>query len=237
MGFESLFPRPRSWVPASGTASASLAVEAHRASELAAEHFEIEIAARSVVVRHADANALRYAEDVLDRLRAPDGSLPCGRLEDGPDLPVRGYMLRVPIIGSIIRLLGFFDADAGDAATVDAMYRAAEEATARGGGLLFYPEGTRSRGGEIGPFRRGAFRLAVDRQLPIQPVAIVGLDVVYPPGQLLSPVRGRHPVRIRYLEPLHPPYGEGARRDVVRSLAERVLEALVKDLALARTQR
>ena len=52
-----------------------------------------------------------------------------------------------------------------------------------------------------------------------------------------SPVGGRHLVRIRYLEPLHPPYGSGVRRDVVRSLAERVRETLVDELARMRAER
>jgi 1-acyl-sn-glycerol-3-phosphate acyltransferase len=151
--------------------------------------------------------------------------------------PVRGYMLRVPIIGAIIRLLGFFDADAGEAAAFEAMQRAAARARERGGGLLFYPEGTRSKTGSIGAFHRGAFRIAVDHDLPIQPVVIEGLDVAFPPGHLLPPTRGRQLVRIRYLEPLHPPYGEGFRRDVVRALADRVRADLVEALAKLRAER
>jgi 1-acyl-sn-glycerol-3-phosphate acyltransferase len=151
--------------------------------------------------------------------------------------PVRSYMLRVPIVGAAIRLLGFFDADESVVRTLDAMQRAAEQVREKGGGLLFYPEGTRSPTGEIGPFHRGAFRLAVDHDLPIQPVVIEGLDVVFPPGHVIPPVHGRYLVRIRYLEPLHPPYGSGARRDVVRALAERMRRAMIDELARMRAER
>jgi 1-acyl-sn-glycerol-3-phosphate acyltransferase len=150
--------------------------------------------------------------------------------------PIRGYMLRVPLVGRAIRLIGFFDADA-DLATLDAMNHAAARTRACDGALLFYPEGTRSKTGEIGPFRRGAFRAAYDHGLPIQPVVIEGLDVVLPPGRLLPPVYGRYPVRIRYLEPLQPPYGEGPRREVVRALTERVRDLLVDELARMREER
>jgi len=34
--------------------------------------------------------------------------------------PVRGYMLRVPIVGAVIRLVGFFDADAGESVVLEA---------------------------------------------------------------------------------------------------------------------
>lgn len=151
--------------------------------------------------------------------------------------PVRGYMLRVPGVGGVIRLLGFFDADAGEAASFDALQRAAAHARAHGEGLLFYPEGTRSRDGEIGPFRRGAFRAAVDHGLPLQPVLIEGLDAVLPPGSVFAQEDRSHLVRVRYLEPLRPPFGEGPRRDVVRALAERVRRDMQAELARMRTER
>lgn len=150
--------------------------------------------------------------------------------------PVRGYMLRVPIVGRAIRLLGFFDADA-DATTLREMQRAAERVRAVGGGLLFYPEGTRSATGAIGPFHRGAFRIAYDHDLPIQPVVIEGLDRALPRGRATPPLPGRQRVRIRYLPPLHPPYGAGPRRAVVRALAERVRVMLVEELARMRAER
>lgn len=151
--------------------------------------------------------------------------------------PVRGYMLRVPILGTAIRLVGFFDSDASESTVLAAMDRAAAHARSRRGGLLFYPEGTRSENGEIGSFRRGAFRAAVDHDLPIQPVVIEGLDTVLPPGHAITPMFGRYPARIRYLEPLHPPYGSGLKRDVVRGLAEQVRSTLVDELARMRAER
>ena len=151
--------------------------------------------------------------------------------------PVRSYMLKVPFIGSAIRLLGFFDADESVAGTLDAMHSAAEQARANDGGLIFYPEGTRSATGEIGAFRRGAFRLAVDHDLPIQPLVIEGLDRVFPPGHVMSPVHDRQLVRICYLEPVYPPYGAGPRREVVRALAERVRGSMIEELSRLRAER
>jgi 1-acyl-sn-glycerol-3-phosphate acyltransferase len=151
--------------------------------------------------------------------------------------PVRGYMLRVPVVGAVIRLLGFFDADAGEAASVEALNRAAQRARIRGEGLLFYPEGTRSRDGEIGAFQRGTFRAAFDHDLPIQPVVIEGIEAVFPPGHAVAQADRSHVVRVRYLEPLHPPYGEGPRRDVVRALAERVRRSMAEELARLRAER
>jgi 1-acyl-sn-glycerol-3-phosphate acyltransferase len=151
--------------------------------------------------------------------------------------PVRGYMLRVPLLARGIRLLGFFDTDTGEWESIEAMHRSADEARARGGGLLFYPEGTRSKDAEVVPFRRGAFRTAVDHDLPIQPVVIEGLAAILPPGHLIAQTHWRYPVRIRYLEPLHPPYGPGPRRDVVRALAVRLHDTIAAELASMRAER
>lgn len=151
--------------------------------------------------------------------------------------PIRSYLYRVPVLGSIVRLAGFYPSDSWGLESVGQLHRSAEAALEDGGGLLFFPEGTRSRTGEIGPFHRGAFRAAVDHDLPIQPVVIDGLDRVLPPGHLICQVPRRHSVRIRYLAPIEPPFGSGVRRDVVRALSDRVRDALIDDLARLRRER
>ena len=40
--------------------------------------------------------------------------------------------------------------------------------------LVIFPEGTRSKTGKMGPFQKGAFKLALDLGLPILPVTISG---------------------------------------------------------------
>ena len=48
--------------------------------------------------------------------------------------------------------------------------------------LGLYPEGTRSRTGALGEFRRGTFVLAIETQEPIIPVAIQGSRSILTPG-------------------------------------------------------
>ena len=155
-------------------------------------------------------------------------------LERGLSGPARRYMFRVPVVRTIIRIAGFFPSDTGEISSLDPLHDCARSARERGGGLLFFPEGTRSRTGEIGSFHRGAFRAAVDHDLPIQPVVIDGLDRVLPPGHLIAQATGRYPVRVRYLTPIEPPFEGGTRREVVRALADRVRDDLVEELARLR---
>jgi 1-acyl-sn-glycerol-3-phosphate acyltransferase len=48
-----------------------------------------------------------------------------------------------------------------------------------GHSILIFPEGTRSKGGPISPFKAGSFRLAIDAGVPIVPVSIKGTSCVF----------------------------------------------------------
>ncbi len=48
--------------------------------------------------------------------------------------------------------------------------------------VLLFPEGTRSKTGEVQPFKRGAFYLAVRSGYPIIPVSISGTNKILPKG-------------------------------------------------------
>jgi 1-acyl-sn-glycerol-3-phosphate acyltransferase len=91
-------------------------------------------------------------------------------------------------------------------------------AVLRGGESLFvFPEGTRSDDGELGPFFRGAFRLAVRNRVPIVPMVLAGTRDVLPKGRLR--VVPRH-VRVRILAPVDPGsvgYDHKRLHDVVRA--------------------
>jgi 1-acyl-sn-glycerol-3-phosphate acyltransferase len=55
----------------------------------------------------------------------------------------------------------------------------------KGIGILFFSEGTRSLDGRLLPFKRGAFRISIDQDLPILPVTLVGTRDVLPAKSLL----------------------------------------------------
>ena len=151
--------------------------------------------------------------------------------------PARGYMFRVPIVRSVLKLGRFFLSDSGEPAPLGRMRQGVQEALDRGGTLLFYPEGTRTRTGEIGAFRHGAFRMAVEYELPSQPVVTDGLHHVLPPSSLILKKLGKNPVQVRYLDPVEPPYGEGPQRRVVRELAQRVRASMIEGLEQLRSER
>ena len=56
--------------------------------------------------------------------------------------------------------------------------------------LIIWPEGHRSRTGQMGRFKKGAFKLALATGRQIVPVCIIGSQQVLPPGDIfLTPSR------------------------------------------------
>lgn len=144
--------------------------------------------------------------------------------------PARGYLFRTPFLRSYLRFAGFYVSDRGRPAPLEKMRRAAQDVLQCGGSLLFYPEGTRSKTGELDEFGMGAFRIAEEFGLPIQPIVVEGLDRAYPSGSLVVKTRWRAPVKVRYLDPVFPPFGDGPQRQVVRALARRIRTEMEREL-------
>jgi 1-acyl-sn-glycerol-3-phosphate acyltransferase len=73
--------------------------------------------------------------------------------------------------------------------------------------LLLFPEGTRSRTGEMGQFKPGAAALCISRDVPCLPVAIVGARDAMPRGRNW-PEGGRPSIYLTFGEPLRADDGE-----------------------------
>lgn len=103
------------------------------------------------------------------------------------DRPVRfvakRFVFRIPVLGLGMSFAGYVPLDkegAGEGRRRIA--KAAELIRTRGYSFLVYPEGTRSPEGELLPFRRGGFFLALDSGAPIVPITIAGTYELMPRG-------------------------------------------------------
>jgi 1-acyl-sn-glycerol-3-phosphate acyltransferase len=93
---------------------------------------------------------------------------------------MKAELRRVPVLGATCARLGHVYIDRSNRAEALATLEAAKDRIRGGTSVLFFPEGTRSRSGELGEFKKGAFRMALDLGLPILPMTIRGTRDVLP---------------------------------------------------------
>ena len=129
---------------------------------------------------------------------------------DGPllvtvlDRPVRvivkRFVFRIPVLGLGMRFVGYVPLDKeGVGEGRKRITRAASLVREKGYSFLIFPEGTRSWGGDLLPFRRGGFFLALETGTPIVPVTVKGTYELMPRGQKF--VR-KGPVQFAFHEPI-----------------------------------
>ncbi len=89
----------------------------------------------------------------------------------------------IPIFGKAWKSCGHVSVDRGNReaaiASLDQAWREVHEDKLT---MVLFPEGTRSPDGKLQPFKKGAFVLAVQGQVPLVPVAIVGSRGIMPKG-------------------------------------------------------
>jgi 1-acyl-sn-glycerol-3-phosphate acyltransferase len=91
----------------------------------------------------------------------------------------------IPILGQTMWAAGFIPIDRGDRTqAIKSLGRAAARIRA-GASVILFPEGTRSRTGKLAPFKKGAFHLALETQVPIVPIAISGSGSVVKPRSIV----------------------------------------------------
>ena len=92
--------------------------------------------------------------------------------------------------------------------------------------LIVFPEGTRSRDGRVAPFKGGSFYLALEAELPVVPISIVGSRHVMLKGRLAT-----YPGRVKLI--VHAPIDTtglaGGDPRAARAFAARVREVIAPD--------
>ncbi len=114
---------------------------------------------------------------------------------------------RIPLVGKACLSAGHIMVDKSGPKAVQQTYEQGQRVLQGGTSLFVFPEGARTFTGHMGIFRRGAFQLADELQLPVVPVTISGsFDV-------LSRQQGFwfltwHPLSLTIHDPI-PPQGKG----------------------------
>jgi 1-acyl-sn-glycerol-3-phosphate acyltransferase len=113
-------------------------------------------------------------------------------------------VFRLPFIGWNMSLNRYIPLKRGDKESIARMLTRCEAALAQGSSIYMFPEGTRSTGTRLRPFKPGAFLLAHKLKRPILTVAINGTRKALPKNSLNF--HGRQELSIEVLGEI--PYAE-----------------------------
>ena len=94
---------------------------------------------------------------------------------------VKSWVYNSPVFGIFIRYAGFPYAKEGTSMNLIEIQKRIEE----GYSIVIFPEGTRSINGEMNRFHKGAFYLAQELKLDIQPLLLIGVSEVNPKNDIL----------------------------------------------------
>lgn len=117
--------------------------------------------------------------------------------------------------------------DRGGANAAEGALKSAKQILARGELFGIYPEGTRSHDGKLYRGKTGVARLALETGAPVIPVAVVGTDVVAPPGKKFGSVT--RPI-VRFGPPLDFSRYEGMENDryILRSITDEIMYEIMR---------
>jgi 1-acyl-sn-glycerol-3-phosphate acyltransferase len=137
-------------------------------------------------------------------------------------------LARVPVLGRAMRHAGHVFIDRQNRQAAFGAYDEAAQAIRAGISAVVFPEGTRSRTGELLPFKKGPFVLAIAAGVPLVPVYCAGTFTLLPKGHWRIKA---HPVALMFGLPIDTSglgY-EGREQLMVQTRAE--IERLREDAA------
>lgn len=134
--------------------------------------------------------------------------------------------LFVPVLGTIYRILGAFPVKRGGADR--AAIKHGIDVLKNGECLMIFPEGTRSRTGQLGKAQPGALMMASKARAVIVPTAIVGTD--FRREKCWWPK-----VTVSFGEPLYFPAGdEPVTKDLLHQMTEEMMARIAREIELVK---
>jgi len=125
-----------------------------------------------------------------------------------------------PFIGWTMWLNQYIALDRAKGSSMRKMMSDAALTLKKGNSVMIFPEGTRSKDGNIQTFKTGAFHIALNNQTPILPIAIKGTSMAIRKGGFL--INKNFDIQAKVLDPI--PY------EAIQDLDSKQVATMVHDL-------
>ena len=136
---------------------------------------------------------------------------------------------KIPFVGWILTINGSIKIYRNDKEAFEKFRKRAMRILDKGNSIMIFPEGTRSRSGDIGRFMDGAFQIAMETKTDILPMVIEGSSGAIPrAGWVLS---GKRRMHLKVLEPLA---YEDWKDKTLSELKDMVKEIISAELSILR---
>lgn len=133
---------------------------------------------------------------------------------------------KIPFVGSACAAAGHIYIDRSNRMAAKRSMDAVEKQLTNGVCVVIFPEGTRTKTGEVGPFKRGAFSIATDLHLPIVPLSISGCFDLMPRQNYYAKW---HPVTLTIGSPIMiNEYNEENRNEIIEKVRAEVIAGIKK---------
>lgn len=130
---------------------------------------------------------------------------------------------KIMLVGYTCQKCGHIFVDRSSPTAIRRTIETAEKRLRDGMSLVVFPEGARTFTGKMGPFKKGAYQLALEFHLPLVPVTIDGSFGIMPRTRYV-PRPGRIVLTIH--KPIAPPADEADRAEVIELTRQAIESSL-----------
>lgn len=148
-----------------------------------------------------------------------------GGIQDNLRIMYKRELERIPLWGWALKISPFIAVDRANPRDGAASLEKSVQEIQKGASVIIFAEGTRSKDGKLGAFKRGAFTLAARAQKSLVPVTLVGSNLIMPARtfRINSGV-----IRVVIEKPVPPP--ETPSREAEKKLLETIRMAVAANL-------
>ena len=133
-------------------------------------------------------------------------------------------LFKIPVTGWLMRMAGDIELERGNKGSIVSALKGCDDRLGKRVSVMMFPEGTRTRDGSLGEFKDGAFRIAIQHQVPILPLAVTGTYEALQAGSWKMNVTD---AEVRVLAPIPT---EGLTKHDVPMLRDKIRQLIADEL-------